>query len=588
MTRLLKLFFLALLLVGCQTAVSADRPTASTAAIFYVATTGSDTTGTGSAGNPWATLTHATATVPDGSTVLVKPGVYNGRQQLTGNFATGITLRSETPYAAILQNSDRVITIYGYSGLVRGLTIEGFEIRHSGPGASPLVVHIDGGGDQSVTDITLRNNIIHDSYDNDLLKINNAATDVTVQGNLFYNQSGSDEHIDVNSVENIWIGDNVFLNDFAGSGRSNNNDTGSYIVVKDSNGSSDDFSGSRSVTIERNIFLNWQGSTGSNFVLIGEDGNPFYEASNVLVQNNLMLGNAANVMRAAFGVKGGSQITFRHNSVVGDLPALAFAMRLNQEGSNPPNDDIRFYNNIWSDPSGTMGSDGSSANDFSDTPPGETSSFVLNNNLYWNGGSPIPSSGSELVNIDDDVAAQVADPLLGSQAGLVLPRWTGSGFADGSETIRELFVNLVAQYGTPASGSPVIDTAVSAQSPTDDILGNVRLSPDIGAVEFQQALTVGGGAGDGTIGLVWTVNGALPSGVTWRVSYAGPAGSPPSPISGLVNSTRSLTITGLTNYTVYTVTVEAMDGPTVILSDSIELMPTDQQQFLPLLFRNAP
>ena len=165
------------------------------------------------------------------------------------------------------------------------------------------------------------------------------------------------------------------------------------------------------------------------------------------------------------------------------MPALAFAMRLNQEGSNPVNDNVRFYNNIWSDPTGTMGSTGSGANDFSDTPMGETENWVLHNNLYWNGGSEIPSNGSELVNYTDDVNRVVANPQLGDQSGLILPRWNGSQFGGGFSTIDDAFADLVAQYGTPA-GNAVIDAADAMNSSGEDILGNTRSQPDIGAVEL--------------------------------------------------------------------------------------------------------
>ncbi|OGO15117.1 MAG: hypothetical protein A2Z14_18000 [Chloroflexi bacterium RBG_16_48_8] len=116
----------------------------------------------------------------------------------------------------------------------------------------------------------------------------------------------------------------------------------------------------------------------------------------MLIENNLLLGDSSNVMRAPFGVKGGRDITFRNNTVVADLPSLAYGMRLNTEGSNPPNEEIRFYNNIWSDPTGTMGAENPSwLNDFSDTPISQTSSFQLNNNLYWKGGVDLPNDANE-------------------------------------------------------------------------------------------------------------------------------------------------------------------------------------------------
>ena len=208
----------------------------------------------------------------------------------------------------------------------------------------------------------------------------------------------------------------------------------------------------------------------------------------MLVENNLMLGNSPNVLRSAFGVKGAQNITFRSNTVSGDLPSLAYAMRLNTEGENLPNENIHFYNNIWSDPTGTMGAENlSRPNDFSDTPAGETGAFALDNNLYWNGAAAIPQDPAELVNYTDDANALTGDPLLGSQVGLVLPRWLpgSSQFADGSAHIHQAFERLVALYGTPAAGSLVEDAANPMEAPQDDILRNPRdqYVPDIGAVE---------------------------------------------------------------------------------------------------------
>jgi hypothetical protein len=459
-------------------------------ATYYVDTGGNDSTGDGSSDFPWGTIEHAVDSVPDDSLILVRSGIYYGRVRLDGVFTTGITVRSEVPYQALLRHDNIVVTCY-YG---KGITLEGFDIANISSSATPLVIQIQdligpAGGTDYVSNITIRNNIIHDSYNNDLLKINNGAGLVLVEGNMFFNQEGSDEHMDINSVTDVTVQDNIFFNDFAGSGRTNNNDTSSFIVVKDSNGTDDTNLGSERITIRRNVFLNWEGSTGNNFVLLGEDGMPYHETKDVMVENNLMIGNSANVMRSPFGVKGGTDITFRNNTIIGDLPSKAYAMRLNTEGSNPANANISFYNNIWSDPEGTMGAEGPTFyNDFSDTPIGETSSFVLDHNLYWNGGSAIPENVSELINYTDDINRIVDDPDLADPSGLTVPYWSSVSFtfADGSLTIAEAFERLVNLYGTLASGSPAIDAADGLNAPAEDILGNLRDSgsgPDIGAVE---------------------------------------------------------------------------------------------------------
>lgn len=550
--------------------------------VYYVATDGVDAPGRGTAGQPWRTITYALDNVLDASTILVRPGDYVGRVRLRGDFAQGVVVRSELPYEARLYNTDdKVITTYDGC---RGITLEGFDIAHGGPAAPALVVHLDGGGVEGyVTDITLYNNIFHDSYNNDILKINHGATEITVRGNMFYNQTGSDEHIDVNSVKDVTIEDNIFFNDFAGSGRTNPNNTSGFVVVKDSNGTHDWVLGSERVTIRRNVFLNWEGSTGYGFVQIGEDGTANMEARDVLIENNLMLGNAPNTMRAPVAVMGSRDVTVRHNTVVGDLPAYAFAMRLYAYGENQPNQNLRFYNNVWSDPTGTMGAHGGSANDFSDTPPGQTTSFTLDHNLYWNGGEALPYDSGELVNYTDDAHRLVADPLLGNQAGLVVPHWDGSAFTDGSSTIREAFERLVQLYGTPTARSPVIGAADPANAPAEDILGRPRSAPDIGAVEFVPVLSLQGRPADRALDLRWSVNTTLPDATTWRITYYTTTLTAPFTTTDPLSATRAATLTGLTNYQWYTVTLNAMLDITPLLTDTVRVMPTDLRVYLPLV-----
>ncbi|MFT5039310.1 MAG: hypothetical protein ACI8TX_000258 [Hyphomicrobiaceae bacterium] len=460
-------------------------------ATFHVATTGSDTSGDGSVGNPWSTITHALDSIADGALVLVAPGTYSGRIRLRNHFASGVTVRSEVRYQARLRaSSETVLTCYD----CEGITLEGFDVAHSGPGASALVMQIqdENPGDATISGrVTLRDNIFHDSYNNDIVKVNNAAADVLITGNMFYNQAGSDEHLDINSVTGVTIQDNVFFNDFAGSGRSDS-DTSSFIVIKDSNSAGDGIVGSSGIVVRRNVFLHWEGSSGQGFVRVGEDGTATFEATDVLIENNLMLGNNSAQIRSPLQFQGVSDVTARANTITGNLPAKEFGFRIVTVGANQACDGIHVHNNIWSDPTGTMGdvfNRGSA-----------TSNLTFDNNLFWNDGNAFPTSGESIVEVTDDVARIVGDPLLGDASAAVLPRWqSGPGqFADGSVTIREVFENLVALYGTPASGSAALDAADAGEMPADDILGNDRSiggAPDVGALE--QASCVG--AVDGTV-----------------------------------------------------------------------------------------
>jgi hypothetical protein len=516
------LAFFRAVAVGVAFAASAAVASAQPCEFWVAPPPAGNNANPGTFAQPWATLQHAVNTIPDaGCTVWAKDGLYTGRQRMNRRFATPATFRAINPYRAIFEASETVITIFGG----RNIVIEGLEIRHAASGASPLVIQVQ----QDVEwaeDIVFRNNVLHDSRDNDILKINNGARRVTVEGNVFFNQTGSDEHIDVNSVTDVVIQDNIFFNDFEGSGRTNANDTSGFIVIKDSNADDDGQIGSERITVRRNVFLNWQGSGGSNFVLTGEDGQPFHEAVDVLVENNLMIGNSGNDMRAPFGVKGCRNVNFRNNTVVGNLPSCAYGMRLNQEGSNPVNDNITFYNNIWSDPTGTMGTGCGGGNDFSDGLASETNGEVLDRNLYWNGGAAIPA-GDVFSPLVHDVNRIVGNPLLNTnQAGVVLSRWTGTAFLSGNATIRQEFERLVNTYGAIPTSSPAVGQANPARAPTDDILGQPRSVPDLGAFEatappdlsISNASVTEGQSGTAIAPFTLTLSHA--SGLTVTVQYA--------------------------------------------------------------------
>ncbi len=474
----MRFMFIALIVLISTMHASAQAQT------FYVATDGDNSSGDGSLGQPWATIRHATQNVPDGATILVRPGTYLGSSRVDGDFTQGITVRSEVPYQAILRGNNGAALIC-FTG--QGITVEGFEITHDPDNEGNLVIQIqdllgsvsgsDGGTDPVVSRITLRNNIIHDSTSNDLLKINNGAENILVEGNLFYNQFGEDEHIDINSVMDVTVQDNIFMNSTPQT------DTSAFVVIKDSNADGDSILGTRNTILRRNIFLNYQGSPAHGFVRVGEDSTANFEADGVMIENNLMLGNSSTRMRAALTVMGSRDVTFRNNTVVGDLPALTYAARLLALAPNQPNDEVYFYNNVWSDPTGTMGTEQNIGVDVFEADPSQNDTVILDTNLYFNGGASIPADAGQEINIAADSNATVADPLLPGQSGIVLPTWNGSSFDDGSSTIAQAFMSL-AEFGEVGSGSPIIDVARSYQSAVDDLFGNERGNiPDLGAIE---------------------------------------------------------------------------------------------------------
>jgi hypothetical protein len=98
-------------------------------------------------------------------------------------------------------------------------------------------------------------------------------------------------------------------------------------------------------------------------------------------------------------------------------------------------------------------------------------------------------------------------------------------------------------------------------------------------------LTLSGIPGDQTISLAWQVNASLPVTATWRIIYDGPPGDKASPIIGLAEPTRAYTLTGMTNYASYAVTLNAMLDSSPVLTATLTAMPTDMSMYLPVIFR---
>jgi len=470
MKKILQLALATFLIVTSTRPVSAQT----TACEYWIAPNGNNAT-PGTSSLPWANLDYASAQLyrlgKSNCTVWAKDGIYNGITDLSERFSAPITFKAVNPYKAVLQNNNTVIKLSG----VKNVIFDGFEIRHSSATSGAFLVYGSMSGSVWAENITFRNNILHDSYNQDLVKFTAGVRFITFENNVLYNQGPNEQHMDINSVTDVTIQDNIFFNDFEGSNRLNGRNTKHFIVIKDSSGSNDGMLGAQRITISKNIFMHYQGGNEA-FVQVGNDGNPYYEAIDVRIENNLMLGDGLDSIGAVLGVAGAKDVTFVNNTVVGNLPANAYAFRILTKGSNPQNQNITFYNNIWSDPTGTM-------NKFSSGTASMTSGLRLDNNLYWNGSAAIPSG--DLVSATADVHRIVSDSKLNiNQTAIIFSRWDGMKFKSGNTTIRQEFLRLVNLYGSTFAGSAAIDKANPAYAPSTDILGNARgTMPDIGSFE---------------------------------------------------------------------------------------------------------
>ncbi len=535
----------------------------------------------GTSDRPWATLEYAGENVPDlGCIVWVKDGRYEGRNTFHRRFDQPATFKAVNPYRAILEDSGSPLVARG----ARNLIFEGFRFRHNSPSASKMVIQVSRKDDIWSEEIIFRNNIFHDSYNDDLMKVHNGSRHILVEGNIFYNQGPTDQHMDVNSVTDVIIQDNIFFNDFAGSDRVDNEDTKHFIMIKDSNEADDGLLGTERVIVRRNVFLNWQGGE-ETMVKTGNDGKPYHEAKDILVENNLMIGNSPSLISAAFGVRGAKDVTFANNTIVGDLPSKAYAFRATITDLNPKNENIYFLNNIWSDATGSMGAPApDESNEFSDGDPTETTNVVLDNNLYWNAGKPIPPG--ELVSpMQDDRHPLVDDPQLSEDhSNVILPRWDGGAFLSGNATIRQEFERLVELYGRLPASSPAVGAANPDYAPADDILGRPRsITPALGAYEGQIRLS---GRGDLTSIFLWWTGSEVPGAVDYAINYW--VDGVPGRVDDVPLSASSYTLTDMVAYSLYRVRLDVLNVSGQVLARSNELLvlTTDIHNYMPFVSKS--
>ena len=189
----------------------------------------------------------------------------------------------------------------------------------------------------------------------------------------------------------------------------------------------------------------------------------------------------------------------------------------------------------------------------------------IKNNIIVN-----PGTGEYVVKLNNTVPLEMSNNLFAA-------------------TVAEVdFVDVTSgDYHLQAS-SPAVDAGLDASgfgvlSDKDGVARPFGGSYDIGAYEFLPTLRLFGSPADQTIQLTWDFDSTLPDSATWQIEYDGPAGDQPSPITGLAGAMDNYELTGLTNYTMYAVTLKAMEADTAVYTATVAVMPTDRFIYLPTI-----
>jgi hypothetical protein len=140
------------------------------AATWYVSTTGNDSTGTGSSGSPWATLSHACGQVSTfGDIISIAAGTYTNNStctlnlgvQIAGASAASVTVNTTAnPYISAVST---VPTVNG-SNVISGITFVG------------------GGSNSGILSTGRNNQVIHDNVFTDFPESSGAPYALLVQG----------------------------------------------------------------------------------------------------------------------------------------------------------------------------------------------------------------------------------------------------------------------------------------------------------------------------------------------------------------------------------------------------------------------
>lgn len=605
---------------------------------FYVAPYGNDDN-PGSLSRPWRTIAHAASTsaIKPGDTVLIREGIYNEtiKQKVSGIAGAPITYRSYSGETAIISDGNsggtyrwlildashiRIenITFQNYQkGAIEIRTLNGnlFDIailnntfinQGTPNGGNAKTIHVttlDSG--YKLYNVTIANNFFQnmDNGAKPMLQISGEIRGGMILNNTVVGTSsiaiGVSGHPDTGQPERVLIkGNNISQH-----GWLNDSSSGIYL-----NGAG------KYIVIEGNIVHD--GLQGIKVNL--EPANSEFTTQYVIIRHNILYNNGFNLKLGVGSVSDNchSQGILRNSVAVHNTILIENSAGTNSWFSCGEN--LRWKNNIFSH----TGSDSGFQYRLENTTV-DSSSWVVNGNFFHAAGNKIfrwenesynslvefknmtgheqyAQQGNPLfINVTNrdfqlDPESKVRDagiPLTSTKSGgsgtvvPVLESWyfsNGMGLQSG-DTVRigdETVLLTDVEYD---NHTLIIDRSISWTPNAPVSYDYAGSNPDPGAFEFTPEIVFYGIPNDQTLHLIWSVDEDLPDESTWQIIYTSSLES--GQIDDLPLSVESFTLTGLTNYEMYELSLNLIvDGEPILISKTTA-MPTDIFVFLPNVLR---
>lgn len=324
------------------TAAAVAAATPAWSADWYVATTGNDTTGDGSSGNPFATINKAVNAASPGDSIYVAPGTYtfstsprvtvNKPLSLYGAQA-GVDARSRSGPETVIDvgSSASVPGIHISTGNV---TIDGFKIQGTGNNQSFITGAVPGSGITTpYTGLVIRNcwlSGVQDATNNGIhLEGCSALVERNLIGNCKNGLNGGtdrgtpsqddDVRIDVIIRENEFVGCRWTLGGYTASGTITKNlfRDSVYPAGYSNNAIQGEYA---NTVVEDNVIFNYKSGDGNavGIFLHNSRADRRPNQSNVVYRNNTIIGCDIGVAVSPNQALASQNVSFQFNSLIGN------------------------------------------------------------------------------------------------------------------------------------------------------------------------------------------------------------------------------------------------------------------------------